>query len=260
MIRPDSLTGLAAALLTPAIGLALFVTPPADLRPSFGRSLAFDAASAHRHEEQLKVCDAFYEASGTLSKAQRDSLASICAPFEERMGYYAVEGVGCSWYCGGGLDSQSATSTLPRPRSFDYAAGNAHDLDLSTAWVEGVAGDGIGQSLTYHFPPTNPRVTEIIVANGYVRTADLYRRNGRARTLIVYHNDTPFARLHLADTLAAQRFTLPAPIGYGDRSDFKTLAAKPPWTLRFEIAAVYPGTTHDDTAVSEIWFDGIDVH
>jgi hypothetical protein len=31
-------------------------------------------------------------------------------------------------------------------------------------------------------------------------------------------------------------------------------------TLKFEILEVYPGTRHKDTVISEIYFDGIDVH
>ncbi len=30
--------------------------------------------------------------------------------------------------------------------------------------------------------------------------------------------------------------------------------------LRFEILEVYKGTKYDDTAITEIYFDGIDVH
>lgn len=40
----------------------------------------------------------------------------------------------------------------------------------------------------------------------------------------------------------------------------KQLYAKPGWTLQFEIVAVYPGAKYEDTAITEIYFDGIDVH
>ena len=35
---------------------------------------------------------------------------------------------------------------------------------------------------------------------------------------------------------------------------------KNPWTLKFEILDVYPGERYDDTVISELYFDGIDVH
>ena len=34
----------------------------------------------------------------------------------------------------------------------------------------------------------------------------------------------------------------------------------PTWALKFEILEVYPGNVYDDTALSQIYFDGIDVH
>ncbi|MBC6491823.1 hypothetical protein BC349_12245 [Flavihumibacter stibioxidans] len=57
-----------------------------------------------------------------------------------------------------------------------------------------------------------------------------------------------------------QHFKLEQPLGYGDRSNTKQLSAKPGWALQFEITAVYPGAKYDDTAITEIYFDGIDVH
>lgn len=32
------------------------------------------------------------------------------------------------------------------------------------------------------------------------------------------------------------------------------------WTLKFEMLEVYPGKKYDDTVISEIYFDGIDVY
>ena len=34
----------------------------------------------------------------------------------------------------------------------------------------------------------------------------------------------------------------------------------PDWKLRFEILEVYPGSKFEDIAISELYFDGIDVH
>ena len=42
-------------------------------------------------------------------------------------------------------------------------------------------------------------------------------------------------------------------LGYHDSN-------KPSWHLRFEIMEVYPGTKYEDTVISELYFDGIDVH
>src|SRR6185436_19200647 len=44
---------------------------------------------------------------------------------EDRLGYYDILGVGCSWYCGGGLDTTSASSELKPYKGLKYKASNA---------------------------------------------------------------------------------------------------------------------------------------
>ncbi len=55
---------------------------------------------------------------------------------------------------------------------------------------------------------------------------------------------------------AEQWFDVPT-IGYSDREH---LSGKAPLVIRFKICDVYPGTKYKDTAITEIYFDGIDVH
>jgi len=173
--------------------------------------------------------------------------------------YWDILGVGCSWYCGGGQDTASASSELKQFKGIKYSASNSHDLSYKTAWIEGVPGYGIGEYVMYHFPPQNPRITKIIIVNGYVKSEKNWRENSRVRKIKMYLDDKPFAILNLADTRQEQTFSFD-PIGYGDRDDWKKLEAKPWWTMRFEILEVYKGDKYDDTAITEIYFDGIDVH
>ena len=170
-----------------------------------------------------------------------------------------IFGLGCSWYCGGGADTISASSYLKSFNGINYFPKNIHDLSYQTAWVEGVSGDGIGEYITYHFPPENPRITKIIVVNGYVKSLQTWKNNSRVKKLKMYIDNKPFAILNLADSRQEQSFKFD-PIGYGDRKDWKKLKAKPWWTIRFEIMEVYQGDKYDDTAITQIYFDGIDVH
>lgn len=158
----------------------------------------------------------------------------------------------CSWYCGGQIDTITATSTLKSLRTSNYAATNAHDFDHTTAWVEGVSGPGIGQTLTYEFPGSCPRITTINILNGYVKSDKAWSQNNRVAQLMLYYRDQPLAILDLEDTRDMQQFQVDT-LGYNDPD-------APKWQLRFEILKVYPGTTYDDTAITELWFDGIDVH
>ena len=156
----------------------------------------------------------------------------------------------CSWYCGGQIDSVTASSALGEK----YAADNAHDFSIVTAWVEGVAGSGEGEYVKYSFPGTCPRITTVLIHNGYVKNWDVWRDNGRVKKLLMYYNDKPYVILHLQDTANLQSFDVGI-LGHEERSD-----ASPAWSIKFEIVEVYPGEKYEDTVITEIYFDGIDVH
>ena len=98
------------------------------------------------------------------------------------------------------------------------------------------------------------------------KTATLSRSNGsnpvfrQAQVLfdfkipsVMYYNDEPYAILNLKDTRDCQIFDV-GTLGYEDKSN------APAWTIKFEIMEVYPGDKYQDTAITEIYFDGIDVH
>lgn len=158
---------------------------------------------------------------------------------------------GCSWYCGEGPYEVTASSFLASSGNVDYKPENAHDFTLKTAWVEGVKGYGIGEYLEYSFTNKCPRVTDIKIYNGYVKSDKTWKENSRVKTIKMYVNDTPYAILNLKDTTAEQTFSF-EPLGR--RADGKDLI------LKFEIVDVYKGTKFDDVAITELFFDGIDVH
>lgn len=169
---------------------------------------------------------------------------------------YDLIGGGCSFYCGCNIGTQKASSTLKPQGKYNYKPSNAHDLSSETAWVEGAPGDGIGEWIEYTLPADNPRITTINVINGYVRTKKAWTENSRVKTLEVTVNGKKHCTLNLKDVYAEQSFEVPT-IGYSNRNSFK---GKAPIVIRFTIRAVYPGTKYKDTAISEIYFDGIDVH
>ncbi|MEZ4851584.1 MAG: hypothetical protein R3B93_23830 [Bacteroidia bacterium] len=214
--------------------------------------------------EHQKKCEAIWakydnqEGYEKLSQEDKDYLMD-CSEVEE--GYWdAIDG-GCNWYCGGGPKEVTASSFLASQGSFSYEPQNAHDLNYQSVWVEGVKGYGIGEYLLYHFASTSPRITEIAVANGHVKSEAAWRNNSRVKTLKMYVNDQPYALLHLEDKRAIQRFEV-APIGSkrDEKITWEDLEKQPDWTIKFEIAEVYPGAKYDDVVISEIFFDGIDVH
>tara|TARA_B110000967_G_C18825093_1_gene530902 strand:+ start:31 stop:1263 length:1233 start_codon:yes stop_codon:yes gene_type:complete len=176
--------------------------------------------------------------------------------FSETESYCSPVGGGCSWYCGGGPDSVTSTSHLESQGSANYQPSNAHDLDYKTAWVEGVKGNGIGEKLIYHFHQNSPRINEINIVNGYVKSENAYKNNSRAKKLKIYFNDTPIAIVNLKDVRGTSTIDIPL---LGIAPELRT-DVKAQWTLTFEILDYYQGEKYQDLAISEIYFDGIDVH
>ena len=197
----------------------------------------------------LQVCDRVVMKASTDYEALSDvEFALLCFVEENPVLSHFYSG-NCSWYCGGQIDSVTASSAL----ADRYAAEKAHDFSIVTAWVEGVEGNGEGEYLRYSFPGTCPRITTVLIHNGYVKNWEVWRDNARVKRLLMYYNDEPYAILNLQDTMGLQSFDVGV-LGYEDKD------SAPAWSIKFEILEVYPGKKYEDTAITEIYFDGIDVH
>ena len=197
----------------------------------------------------LQVCDRVAMKASTDYDSLSDvEFALLCFVEEDPVLSHFYSG-NCSWYCGGQIDSVTASSAL----ADRYAAEKAHDFSIVTAWVEGVEGNGVGEYIKYAFPGTCPRITTVLIHNGYVKNWDVWRDNGRVKKLLMYYNDEPYAILNLQDTIGLQSFDVGV-LGYEDKD------SAPAWSIKFEILEVYPGKKYEDTAITEIYFDGIDVH
>lgn len=153
----------------------------------------------------------------------------------------------CNWYCGG-CPLSITTSSRRQDREQQYDAEMAHDFDLRTSWVTG----GKGESLTYTFTGKSPRITKVKIVNGMAQSQQLWQAHGRVKRLRVHHNGQPLADLILPDTLDQQIFEIPT-VG-------PNAPNAPDWTLSFEILDIHPGTTHEGAAITELNFDGIDIH
>ena len=235
------------------------------LEPEVGPLFDFSPERIDRFNapESFAACDDVWqqmelEGRGSGEETEREkAILELCD--ETKGSIWSTVGAGCSWYCGGLPQRITASRALPNTANNSYAAENAHDFSYETAWVEGVEGYGIGEFLTYEFPAVSPRITRIIVVNGYVKSEKIWRANSRVKQLKVYKDDQPLALLNLKDIRADQSFSFD-PIGHGDRADHEKLQTMPAWTLRIEIVDVYKGAKYDDTVLSELYFDGIDVH
>ena len=162
-----------------------------------------------------------------------------------------VVGMECSWYCGGGNYKVRASSELKSQNKNSYKAKSANDLSYETAWVEGKNDDGIGEFIEFLFENKSPRITSIIISNGYVKTEKTWKDNNRVKSLKLYVNNKVYGILELTDSRADQIFKIGT---FGHNKDGSELI------LKFEVLEVYKGQKFNDTAITEIYFDGIDVH
>jgi len=158
--------------------------------------------------------------------------------------------------------------------SCQYDPGKAQDGDSTTAWVEGVAGQGVGEIL---IAQVNTGQAVQIWA-GYGKSPALHAANSRPRKVRVlvlqalvtpdgnqvgskYRQITRLAsgELELRDTNGFQALRVPAHA----LRQAKSFSSGEPWPMNdsqyeqmtfvaIEIVSVYPGTKFKDTAISEV--------
>ncbi len=191
------------------------------------------------------------------TKEEKDLVIKYKA--DEKSNMWDAIGDGCSWYCGAGAYKVRVSSELKPNGNDSFKAEYISDLSFKTTWIEGKKGYGIGETIEFVFPPEHPRVTKVIIVNGYVQSKEKWRNYSRVKKLKMYINNKPFAIINLKDFYGEQSFNV-KPIGYSDRFDYQLLKKKPPWSIKFEIMDVYKGNRFDHTAITEIYFDGLDVH
>src|SRR5687768_907242 len=72
-------------------------------------------------------------AKDSLTK-EETKILDDCSDTETKESSWDILGIGCSWYCGGGQDTNSASSNLQPSKGIKYAPNNIHDLSYETAW------------------------------------------------------------------------------------------------------------------------------
>jgi hypothetical protein len=128
------------------------------------------------------------------------------------------------------------SSVLPPQAGNNYGPEHLAGAGADGAWCEGVPGPGIGQIVTLHMKPPGHFRT-VTLTNGYAKTADTFRRNGRVKRALIETSRGFKTTVTVKDNPDGQRFVIP-----------KTTAA---W-VRLTIVEVYPGTRGTDTCLS--WF------
>lgn len=123
-------------------------------------------------------------------------------------------------------------------------AGNSYGPDrlkgtTDGAWCEGVAGPGLGQSVTLHHDPRQ-LVRTINVTAGYAKSDEAYRNNGRVKTALIETDRGYKKTVTFKDVRDSQKIVIPK--------------ARIAW-VRLTILEVYPGARGTDTCMSEFLTD-----
>ncbi|MDO4632718.1 MAG: discoidin domain-containing protein [Eubacteriales bacterium] len=158
------------------------------------------------------------------------------------------------WSCTGGQGSSSAASSDPMEAvimvsatSFliEYEYNFRHDPEnicdgiLNTAWIEGVDGNGEGESVTFIFNKEQT-LSGFRICNGFQKDESLYYKNGRPAVLKLTFSDDSTALYEISDSMSQQTIAFDREV----TTDYVTVA----------ILSVYQGSAYQDTAISELNF------
>lgn len=130
----------------------------------------------------------------------------------------------------------SASSYLSE-KNIKHVPDRIMDGDTTTAWVEGVEGNGESESITFTFGDLYV-VSDIKIWNGYQKSEDLYYKNARPSELELEFSDGSTERISLQDMASGfQEFALERHVtSY----------------VKVKIVSTYDGSKYEDTVISEI--------
>ncbi|TBR41960.1 discoidin domain-containing protein [Marinomonas agarivorans] len=155
-----------------------------------------------------------------------------------------------------GKSAKVGASSELQSKTQRYSVLNAFDNDATTAWVEGVAGNGIGETITVQFdqPQTLHGIT---LKAGYTKSTKLLMANATPHKIKLTLDDDTFTSHLLFDqefSLAREQCELTAsPINTYPQSMFFS-EPKPRTKVTLEIVSVVEGAKYKDLAISDIEF------
>ncbi|MCD4705713.1 DUF4424 family protein [bacterium] len=131
----------------------------------------------------------------------------------------------------------------------DYCPYRAIDRDEKTAWVEDVAGSGIGEWINIEGRSVllnDKDYNKIKIFNGFGKSKELWQKNNRVKKLKVIYPNNQKHIINLKDVFGYQTIDLP-----------EIIRLKENGYIKLEIMEVYKGTDFDDTAISEVILLGL---
>ncbi|MCB1414300.1 MAG: caspase family protein [Xanthobacteraceae bacterium] len=136
-----------------------------------------------------------------------------------------------------GGENYCVSSVLSSQFGNSYGPEHLFEAGHDTAWVEGRAGEGVGEWVTVEFDGLR-RIDAIRLRNGYQKNRDIFRKNGRVRRLRVEFSQGETRTFTLADRLGAETLHLGRPVDA--------------YWVKFVVDEVWPGSKYTDTAISRL--------
>lgn len=202
--------------------------------------------------ESIKLCEFIYKKMEVNRiyyddlNAEEKEILQFCD--EGKTNPWQIPFSGCSWYCGGRIESIVASNV-----SDTLMTNRIHDKDYGTPWI-GNSNNATKEKITYTFRPESAYVTDIVIVNGFAKTDSLFTEYSRVKRIKLFYNNREVAILNLLDIKDEQVFTLP-PMGYTDRRNYEKLEKMKEWSITFKIEEIYMGNKNN-VAISELYFDG----
>lgn len=137
-----------------------------------------------------------------------------------------------------------ASSSAKPYKSFSYTPDKTMDKDNSTAWLEGVKGDGINEWIEFS-ADTEQYVNGFVLYNGYQKNKTTYINNGKVKKILLTFSDDSTLEYELP-TQNFEESQNGNTIKFSEQIKTKS--------IRFTILEVDKGTYYDDTAINEIEF------
>ncbi len=131
-----------------------------------------------------------------------------------------------------------------------YEPLRAIDGNLTTAWLEGNEGLGIGESISVKFDKTE-RITRMVLYNGFLNSKYRYAINGKVKSLLIDFND---GTRQQADIRVMDVPEEKVPFSNDEMNPTEIVFDHPisASEMKLTILDAVPGTKYDDVCISEI--------
>ena len=131
----------------------------------------------------------------------------------------------------------TASSTYPPQEGVTYSESNIKDGKVSTVWIEGEDGSGLGSWVQIDLGGPHT-LTHLRVWNGNWYSWDFWNRHNRAREVEISFSDESVIKHTFKDEKVAEDIRFEKPVTTS--------------SVKIKIKGVYSGSTFNDTCISEV--------